>query len=198
MKLKQTMPQAGRRSRQRGIISTLLAVIVLVVSLMAAIALMRSVDTSNSIAGSLTFRQGVLQEAERAYVDATSKITWSEPTTDANVVTQGYYALPQAADTTRPELPAILTAGTSTSSFVTLPLDSTQNKVSYIVERMCRAAGAVSASNCIVPGATSLGGTVGGNSADTTPPPTTPAYRLTVRVDSLNRGATAYVQTMMH
>lgn len=195
MKSKQIIARMGRRSAQRGIVSTLIALVALVVTLMAAIALMRSVDTSNTIAGSLTFRQGVLQEAERAYVDATSKITWAEPTSDADETGVGYYAEPQTQDTTHPDLPLMLTTGTS--GYITMTADSTQNTVSYIVERMCRTAGAVSAATCVVPGAASLGGDVGGNGADTTPPPTTPAYRLTVRVIGL-KGTVAYVQTMMH
>ena len=48
-------------------ISMLIAVIVLVATLLAAIALMRSVDTANVVAGSMTFRQGGVQEAEKAY-----------------------------------------------------------------------------------------------------------------------------------
>jgi hypothetical protein len=198
MKSKQIMSSMKRRSAQRGMVSTLIALVALVVSLMAAIALMRSVDTSNAIAGSLTFRQGVLQEAERAYVDATSNITWGEPTSDADATTVGYYASPQTVDPNRPDLPKILThATTSSTGVVNMPPDSTQNTVTYVVERMCRSAGAVTASNCIVPGAVSLGGQVGGNQSDTTPPPTTPAYRLTVRVTGL-KGTIAYVQTMMH
>ena len=193
MKSKQIMIMSSLRSGQRGMVSTLIALIVLVVSLMAAIALMRSVDTSNSIAGSLTFRQGVLQEAERAYIDATSNIDWSEPTSDSDQTATGYYASPQTADTTRSDLPAMLTAGNG----IKLSPDSTNNTVHYIVERMCRAAGAVTATNCVVPGATSLGGQTGGNSSDQKPPPATAAYRLTVRVDG-PRGTIAYVQTMLH
>jgi type IV pilus assembly protein PilX len=193
MTYKQRM--AGHRATQRGVVSTLIALIVLVVSLLAALALMRSVDTSNTIAGTLTFRQSSLQEAERAYVQATSTITWTEPASDANVPGQGYYASPQPFDTTRPDLPQILTTGTS--GWASLPEDSTNSQVDYVVERLCSAAGAVTATNCVVPGATSLGGDVGGNQADTTPPPTTAAYRLTVRVKG-SKNTVAYVQTMLH
>jgi len=193
MTSKQIMASPALRSTQRGMVSTLIALIVLVVSLMAAIALMRSVDTSTNIAGSLTFRQGVLQEAERAYIDATSNIDWSEPNSDSNQTTVGYYALPLTADTARPDLPAMLTAGNG----IALSADSTNNSVQYVVERMCRAAGAVTAANCVVPGAASLGGQTGGNSADQKPPSPTAAYRLTVRVDG-PRGTVAYVQTMLH
>ena len=53
--------------REQGMIASLLAIIVLVATLLAAVALMRSLDTSNTIAGSVAFRQGVIQESERAY-----------------------------------------------------------------------------------------------------------------------------------
>jgi len=78
--------------RQQGMVSTLMAVIVLVVSLLAAMALMRSVDTSTSIATTLTFRQSALQEAERAYVDAQQRITFTQPDSDIDHAPLGYYA----------------------------------------------------------------------------------------------------------
>ena len=60
----------NRPGRQRGVISTLIAIIVLLITLMAAVALKRSVDTGSSIAGRLGFKQQVTQEAELAYQDA--------------------------------------------------------------------------------------------------------------------------------
>ena len=183
--------------RQKGMISTLVAVVVLVVSLLAAMALMRSVDTSNAIATTLTFRQSALQEAERAYVDAQQKITFSEPTSDADQATLGYYASPQPATArSTGDIPNVLVNETSGS--IATVSSSNGNTISYVVERLCPSAGTSSASTCIVPGATTNGGSSSNQSSDNNTFNTSPnvAFRLTVRVDGL-KGTTAYVQTIL-
>ena len=188
--------------QQRGMISTLIAIVVLVVTLLAAVALMRSVDTSNTIAGSLTFRQGVVQEAERAYVDAIQNINFGEPTSDSDLAASGYYAEPQTA-TARPDgdIPNILVNGTTTS-IRTVPALATVNNddtVTYVVERLCPVAGPAGPTTCIVPGASILGGSVSNQSKDNGPPFVSGAYaafRLTVKVTG-SKGTSGYVQTIL-
>ena len=181
-------------------ISTLIALIVLVTSLLAAIALMHAVDTSNTIAGSLTFRQGVLQEAERAYVDAQQKITFLQPTSDNDQATLGYYAEPQPATArSAGDVPNVLVNKVSGSIGSVTPLNSNDNSVTYVVERLCPTSGAASVTACIVPGASILGGTLSNQSSDSLVPFDNGAYaafRLTVRVDG-PKGTTAYVQTIL-
>jgi type IV pilus assembly protein PilX len=188
------------RHRQKGMISTLIALIVLVVSLLAAMALMRSVDTSNTVAGSLTFRQAVLQEAERAYVDAQQKITFAQPTSDTDNATLGYYAEPQPATArSAGDIPNVLVNGTTGSIATVTALSTNDNAVTYVVERLCPAAGAASATTCIVPGASLLGGSSSNQSSDNLTPFDNGAYaafRLTVRVNG-PKGTVAYVQTIM-
>jgi type IV pilus assembly protein PilX len=198
---KNTIIEKGNlRHRQHGMVSTLLSIIVLVVSLMAAVALMRSVDTSNTIAGSLTFRQGVVQEAERAYAAVKTGINFNEPASDSNQ-SGGYYASPQAQDSVRPDLPAILTAKSIAAGTVgQLPALNTGNTVSYVVERLCPAAGPANPTICVVPGASLSGGSVSNQTKDNGPPFNSGAYaafRLTVRVDG-PKGAVGYVQTILH
>lgn len=186
------------RRRQRGMISTLIAIIVLVVSLFAAVALMHSVDTSNTIAGTLTFRQGALQEADRAYVAARTAFTYTEPASDANQA-GGFYASPQTGDSVHPDLPAVLTANTAGAVGAIAAL-STQNQVTYVVERLCPAAGPASPTTCSVPGASIEGGSVSNQTKDNGPPFNSGAYaafRLTVRVAG-PKGAVTYVQTILH
>jgi Tfp pilus assembly protein PilV len=183
--------------RQQGMISTLMAVIVLVVSLLAAMALMRSVDTSTSIATTLTFRQSALQEAERAYVDAQQNITFAEPTSDNDQASLGYYAeLQPATSRSAGDIPDVLVNKTSGS--IASVSSSNGNTISYVVERLCPAAGTASASICIVPGATTPGGSMANQTSDNNTFNSSPnaAFRLTVRVDG-PKGTTAYVQTML-
>jgi type IV pilus assembly protein PilX len=194
----------GRR-QQRGMISVLIAVVVLVVTLLAAVALMRSVDTSNTIAGSLTFRQSVIQEAERAYVDARTNINFNEPFSDSNGDGAGltyYYSSVQPA-TVRPDMPDVLmneTAGGIHQLPQLLTGSVESNKVSYVVERLCPAGtGAASPTTCIVPGASIQGGSVSNQTKDNGPPfasGASAAFRLSVRVDG-SKGTVGYVQTIM-
>ena len=182
--------------RQQGMISTLMAVIVLVVSLLAAMALMRSVDTSTTIATTLTFRQSALQEAERAYVDAQQHITFTPPDSDIDHDKLGYYAAPQPATArTDGDIPDMLLS--KSAGYATVASDN-GNTISYVVERLCPSPGAATAAICIVPGATTRGGNVSNQSSDNNVFNTSPnvAFRLTVRVDG-PKGTTAYVQTIL-
>ncbi|OOG50177.1 hypothetical protein B0E50_03335 [Rhodanobacter sp. C01] len=196
---------SGNRSnlrRQKGMVSVLIAIIVLVVSLLAAMALMHSVDTSNTIAGSLSFRQGVVQEAERAYSAAKDSATlYPEPSSDSNQPTLGYYATPQAA-TVRPDkdMPDILVNATCPSTVVVCMTGlATNNTVLYVIERLCPAVGAANPSTCVVPGASIEGGSVSNQTKDNGPPFSSGAYaafRLSVKVMG-PRGAIGYVQTVL-
>jgi len=199
------MRHRNGRHQQRGMISVLIAVIVLVVTLLAAVALMRSVDTSNTIAGSLTFRQSVIQEAERAYVDARTNINFDEPFSDSNGDGSGlsyYYSTIQSA-TVRPDMPDVLMNETA-ASIHQLPqlLDggTEGNKVFYVVERLCpTGTTAANPATCIVPGASIQGGSVSNQTKDNGPPfasGASAAFRLSVRVDG-SKGTVGYVQTIM-
>jgi Tfp pilus assembly protein PilX len=184
--------------RQQGMISTLMAVIVLVVSLLAAMALMRSVDTSTNIATTLTFRQSALQEAERAYVDAQQKIIFTQPDSDGDHKERGYYAQPQPATArSAGDIPDVLIKQTL-GSIGTVPDNNDGNTVTYVVERLCPSTGTASASTCIVPGATITSGNVSNQSSDNKTFNNLPnaAFRLTVRVDG-PKETTAYVQTIL-
>lgn len=186
------------RSRQTGMISTIIAIIALVVSLLAAVALMRSVDISNSIAGTLTFRQGAIQEADRAYVTARTAFTYTEPTSDNNQA-NGYYASPQTPDSIHPDIPKVLTTNAA-GTVGTVTALNTQNQVTYVVERLCPAAGPANPATCVVPGASIEGGSVSNQTKDNGPPFNSgayPAFRLTVRVKGL-KGDVSYVQTILH
>jgi len=183
-------------------VATLIALVVLVATLLAAMALMRSVDTANSIAGSMTFRQGAMQEAERAYQDIRVKLdsVFAPPVSDVDQPTLGYYAsLQPHTSLSRPDIPDVLLNLTS-GKIATMADAGTQNKVFYVVERLCPAAGAATVTSCIVPGTAISGGTSSNGTTDPGIPFNTTgsaaAFRLTVRVNGL-RNAVAYVQTVI-
>ncbi len=191
-------------ARQRGMVATLIAIIVLVSTLLAVVGLMRSVDTANLIAGTMSFRQSAMQEAERAYVAAKGVI----PSCAADATNAGvYHAALGTADTIRSDLPQLLTQqavhGTATAGLGSIVGASTGNDIYYIVERMCRTSGTIANSaNCIlasastglsttsdetfIGGAGAGGGGVGAAKA---------TYRLSIRVDG-PKNVQAYVQTV--
>ncbi len=196
----------GGPARQRGMVATLIALIVLVVTLFAVIALMRSVDTSNSVAGSLAFRQAVLQEADRAYTEAKTLNVYTPPISNADSVGVGYYASVQTVSEVRADLPKILYdasaanawAGTKELVYGTV---TSGNLVHYVVERLCPLPNVdATLTSCIVPGKAITGGT----SSNTTSDPGIPfnttgsaaAYRLSVRVDG-PKNSVAFVQTIL-
>jgi type IV pilus assembly protein PilX len=191
--------------RQGGIVATLVAVVVLVATLLAAMALMRSVDTANNVAGSMAFRQSAFQEAERAYTDIRTNLEsyFAPPVSDSDAPDKGYYASLQAhTSVVRPEIPDVLLNLTD-GKFVALadvPGANTQNHVYYVVERLCPAAGAATPNSCIVPGTAISGGTSSNLTTDPGIPFNTTgsaaAFRLTVRVNG-PRNAVAYVQTII-
>jgi hypothetical protein len=191
--------------RQGGVVATLIAVVVLVATLLAAMALLKSVDTANNVAGSMAFRQSAFQEAERAYTDIRTNLDtyFAPPVSDTDAPAKGYYASLQAhTSTVRPEIPDVLLNKTSGKIVVMADVAgaNTQNHVAYIVERLCPAAGAATQNTCIVPGTAISGGTSSNLTTDPGIPFNTTgsaaAFRLTVRVDG-PRNAVAYVQTII-
>lgn len=185
--------------RQRGMVATLVAIIVLVATLIAAAALVISVDTSNQIAGNLAFRQGLIQESERAYATVQNSTTFAfdAPADINDIPSSGYYAEIQP-HTKRADIPDLLSS--NPPGGVALPAGTTGNAVHYVIERLCIAAGPAVLSGCEVPTASTTGGTVSnqtGDQGNTNFQPGLPvAYRLTVRVDG-PRNAIGYMQTVL-
>ncbi len=198
---------------QRGMVATFVAIIVLVATLLAAVALMRSVDTSNLIAGSMAFRQGAMQEAERAYQAAMAAgMPMVDPThvmdrTDNYALGYSAVMLPVSSTSAMPDVPTVLTGAPAGSNTCTAPCialtptTATANNVRYVVERMCLATMqglAANSNSCIVPGAVIKGGHNVDSQSAISNGVALPAYRLTVRVDGpAKTGAVAYVQTFM-
>jgi type IV pilus assembly protein PilX len=195
---------AGRHGQQ-GMIASLLAIIVLVATLLAAVARMRSLDTSNTIAGSLAFRQGVIQESERAYTDVKNLMNFSEPSSDADGFIDGYHA--ELLTSTSPAskgLPDILVQqATSTAAIAGVhpmpALANTQNLVYYVLERLCPLAGPADPTKCSVPVATITGGSSSNQTTDKGAPfnsGSNASFRLSVLVIG-QKNIVAYTQTIL-
>jgi type IV pilus assembly protein PilX len=186
--------------RQHGFINTLLAIVVVVATLIAAAAVMRSVANTSMAATSSTFRQGVLQEASRAYTHATKTLDFRPSASVGDVPANGYYAtLQPATHGDRQGVPDVLVEGLD-GRVARLAALETRNRVSYVVERLCQRPGNANPDDCIIPGTVIGGGTVSNGTSD--PGASFNAtgggagFRLTVRVDG-PRDTVAYVQTVL-
>ena len=181
---------------QRGVV-LLISLIVLVAMTLSALALIRSVNTTNLIAGNLSFREAAVQAGERSTEIALAN--WLTPnatgaTLHNNSTANGYSAV--RAD------PA---AGTSWDAFWNTTLaaqsvagatDAGGMTVAYVIHRMCDAAGAPHLVNCSKPpiatnsgGSQSAGGISPINSSQV-------YYRITSRING-PRNTVAYIQTIL-
>lgn len=182
---------------QRGVV-LLLTLIALVVMTLAAIALVRSVDTSNMIAGNLAFQQSTTQSGD-AGIEAA--VAWLEANSAGlalqnNNLTQGYLASRQ--DPNPGETWAEFWADTLEPGGVTKSLASNAagNTVSYVIHRLCATAGSPTsiATGC----AAGQSQTATSHDASVPQPPSKSQvlYRITSRVDG-PRNTVSYVQAVV-
>lgn len=190
-----------RRTRERGVVLAI-ALVVLVAMTLAALAMMRSVDTNNLIAGNLAFQQSATHSGD-AGVEAA--ITWLESvngttTLNNNDTTNAYIANGSTAANSP-------IAGQSWDDYwnaalgsrqKTLAEDSAHNTVSYVIDRMCnnvggKTSGAACIASPVVTAAT-------GNSEESGEVQLTATsvvyYRITVRVQG-PRNTVSYIQAMV-
>src|SRR5450631_3494103 len=135
-------------SRQRGIVM-FISLIVMVAMSLAAIALIRSVDTSTTVIGNLAFRLASIQPGNAAVESAAAALFSDASISGApriadktlNLASENYYATRQGGEDPRTGIPAALQTKASAAGLTAvIPLDaSTDNKITYIIERMCNA-----------------------------------------------------------
>ena len=185
--------------RQEGIIVvfTLLAVVLL---LIASVALVRSFDTSLSLAGNMAFKRDLVNQSERAIAKAINAVSIggvlaADTTRQANSLTNNYFATTLASEAHG--IPTVLiddsawtTAGLTATSDIT---DSTSGvSVRYVIDRLCLSGTVASSTvSCAISAlGADKGGTIwikraGGSSL--------PVYRISVRVTG-PRNTQTYVQ----
>ena len=196
------------RRAQQGVV-LFIALIVLVAMSLAGVALIRSVDTGQVIAGNLAFRQAAMHvgdngiEAARAWLLAQGASTLYN---DTPGVTNGagYYAtwaetldlLGNKTTTTSDDF------NWSTAIDVAAPAPPAGYTVSYVIHRLCKQTGDPASITCVKlqgSASSSESGTKGaaafGQMAISVP--TTTTYRVTVRVVG-PRNAVSYVQAIVY
>lgn len=198
---------------QRGIV-LFVALVALVVMSLAAVALIRSVDTNTMITGNLSFKQSAVVSADRGVETA---LSWMDTAVGVDVTAlegdktaNGYFATfdeapsPDLDDLSvlkddamwgakgKPATGADITGGTESK---------TENTILYIIQRMCREPGEVVKKDCLLGDAqigsgskgvvdlTGAGALIDG--ADS------PIYRVTVRVTG-PKNTVSYTQSYVY
>ena len=188
------------RGRQGGVV-LLMAIIVLVVMTLAGLALMRSVSTSNVIAGNMAFQQATTHSADAG---AESAVTFLEGSAAVNLYTSvlsggGVRYMAYRQDPT---------AGQSWEDFWTntvpaaakntLAADAAGNSVAYVIHRLCNGEGlpiTVAACSTSPVDTGSSGNSQGAGVVALQAPPQT-YYRITSRVSG-PRNTLSFVQVVV-
>lgn len=207
-------------SRQRGVV-LFIALIVMVAMSLAALSLMRSVDTTTGVIGNLAFRQASILPANFAIEDAAAGLfNDANPAFIARIPdirvaapTQNYYPThdPTAAGwddqfgipgplQTQANVAAYIAAGARKQQ------DNALNTVTYVIERLCNPnAVAIPADNSsaatwcdMMPPKQSPGATIDQIGAGQVQLNAQPFFRVTVRVDGPpGTNAVSFVQAML-
>ena len=187
----------GPQANQRGVV-LLIALIILVALTLSAVALVRSMDTTNLIAGNMSFNQSAVLAGERSTELAMAN--WLQPNIGAGDVDLHSHSLGNGYRATRAD-PA---AGVSWDAFWTATLaaqavngapDAAGNTVSYVIHRLCDSVGPPKYANCAKPPAVNTGGSQGPGG----PAPVVYSqvyYRITTRISG-PRNTVAYIQTIV-
>jgi len=188
------------------------ALIAMVAIALAAVALVRSVDTTTLISGNLAFRQSATSSGDIGIGDAIAALTaiqtanagtnvfmvTAHPLNNDSATTGYYTSINPALSLTNG---ATWTDDTSSNSVV----DASGNSYRYIIQRMCRTANQLPrVENCLFSAATT------DNSGKSVPLPSeicdtagcpqggqAPLYRVTVRVLG-PKNTISYIQSIVH
>lgn len=144
----QTRYLAGGQRAQKGVV-LFFALIALVIMALAAVGLIRSIDTNTLIAGNLAFKQSATSSADGGVESAITWLTANSGAVNSSNAAVGYFNSMNKAI----NLTTLNWTAANTSKLV--GTDPAGNTVRYIIQRMCThpaaAAGALSSGTTIVP-----------------------------------------------
>lgn len=188
---------------QRGTV-LIVALIVLVAMAISAVALTRSVDTANLVAGNLAFKQGALHATERGMALALAKFDSftippgalsSMSATETNNSTNGYSATLLATDSRG--VPTVLlntTTFDTTYPNAKASLTDTGETVRYVIDRQCTRTGTAGTAWCTLTNINPPQVQLGAKAPEYTQ---APLFRVTVRVDG-PRNTVSFAQAIFH
>jgi hypothetical protein len=201
---------ASATCRQRGVV-LFVALIAMVVMSLAGVALIRSVDTTGSVAGNLAFREASVPAVNMAVEEAVEALYLSKPrlivNTEVDDPKYRYYAKLQPGELPN-GVPAVLAGTYKTMSgaypFAVTTYPTTKAEVRAVIERICSPASpglplsvAQKLQYCdTLPPKVSVAKTSMKKGGATLPP--IPLYRVTVRVDLPGTNTASFAQAMLH
>ena len=173
--------RSGLRRHRRGL-ALIIALIVLAAMSLAAVALVRAVDTTTAVTGNLAFRAASIAAVDMAIEAAFAALFENDliPDRDHDLRAQNYYASRQPGEDAR-GVPAVL-QGLRDALPPDRVLDAGNgNTLRYLIERMCLRPGPATPANCAL--AQSAVPTMTATPEAGTAAPTIPLYRVSVRAD---------------
>jgi type IV pilus assembly protein PilX len=178
------------RSAQRGVV-LFIALIVLVAMTLAGLAMMRSVDTNNLIAGNLAFKNAATSAGDAAVEVARNWVMLQTPG-QLQADQAGYYAnwQPSFDPKTFNWLANANLLGT----------DNFGNTIYYVTHRMCNQSGvSIDATDCAKVSTVSVGSTKGGGSYGSAPltGSSLAFYRITAMIQG-PRFTVSYIQAFVY
>jgi len=210
--MRPSAPHPASARRERGVV-LFIALIAMVVLSLAGVALIRSVDTTGSVAGNLAFREASVIAVNRAVEKAVDALYISK-TIDPEHDDAGhnYYAKLQVGE--KPNGAPLVVAGTYLTMTGSYPFGAadtyptTNAEVRWVIERVCSNASPIPAA----PGALTFADKL--QYCDELAPKLSqgkttmklegvelspiPLYRVTVRVDLPGTNTATYAQAMLH
>ncbi|MBA3777281.1 MAG: hypothetical protein H0X11_12735 [Betaproteobacteria bacterium] len=188
--------------RQRGVV-LFISLIVMVAMSLAAIALIRSVDTSTGVVGNLAFRQAAILPANLA-VEAAAAALFVDARGGPvpinridHLPAENYFATVQPGEDAR-GIPTELQRKSNFTQTRVL-VDQAGNEIRYVIERMCidpvAVGEAARADICEMLAPKRTTGTTA-NEGPAPELPRLPMYRVTVRVDG-PKNTTSFLQAML-
>lgn len=187
--------------KQKGVV-LFFALIALVVMSLAAVALIRSVDTSTIIAGNLAFKQSATTAADSGLETALNWLATNPITLEVDSAANkalGYYAT-QAADPMTFAWDAT-DSRVATGYGIVAGTDASGNNIRYVIQRMCRVAGPATPGGCLfgapVVGTNSLGVKSSTEAGAATSTEQSTMYRITARVTSA-KNTISYIQAFVY
>jgi Tfp pilus assembly protein PilX len=183
------------RARPRGVV-LFVALIVMVVLALTAVALVRAVDTTTTVAGNLAFREASVLPANAAVEAAVAALFELRTIADSGSDDAGrnYFASLQAGED-RHGVPKALQRIADYPAGAQAIHDGNGNTVRWFIERMCTQAGPVRAATCETTAPQQVLGTTTSETSRIGLP-ALPLYRLSIRVDG-PQGTVAFAQAML-
>ena len=193
--------RGGLRRRQSGVV-LIVALIMLIAMTLAALALVRSVDTTNLIAGNLSFQQAATHAGDRGVEAAIAWVENNSALLVANVPASGYAANGLTAAPSKPANETwdeYWTRVWAPRPAVALATDAaTGTTVNYVIDRLCTNVG--SPTGGAICSASPIVGVLPGNAEEAGEKQIAAAsqvyYRITARITG-PRNTLSYVQAVI-